>query len=229
MLDYREVSPLGGKTTLRCGDGEASLAIALPGKYNMIDAVVALAMLEAVGVPREAAIAGLAKATVPGRMQEVRLPGPAPQVVVDFAHTPQAVSAALVALRGRFDRVIAVLGCGGDRDAQKRPEMGAAAAKLADVLVVTDDNPRSESPAEIRAQMMAGAIPEANRTGSELLEVAGRAAAIKTALAHAEPGNVVAILGKGHEQGQIIGGRVLDFDDVVAVREQWASMTGLET
>ena len=133
-------------------------------------------------------------------------------VYVDYAHTPDAVAAAIAALRPHTrDRLIVVLGAGGDRDTGKRPEMGAVAARDADAVIVTDDNPRSEDPALIRAAVLAGA-PGA-------IEIGDRRAAIAAALVQSGPGDVVLIAGKGHEQGQIVGDRTLPFDDVQVARE----------
>lgn len=221
LREYRPVHPLGGVATVTRGGEDLTLELGLPGEYNMIDAVVALAMLEAVGVPADAALRGLARAQVPGRMEQVDLGPEAPLVVVDFAHTPQAVEAALQALQGA-GRLISVLGCGGDRDAAKRAPMGAAAARLSDVTIVTDDNPRSEDPAAIRAEVMAGARA-ALRPEAELLEVPGRRSAIETAMTMASGASVVAILGKGHERGQILGERTVDFDDVEEAARAWRS------
>ncbi len=135
-------------------------SVAIPGDFNVRNALTALAMVDLwastrLDVDLERAAAGLAEATVPGRMERVDLGEAAPIVYVDFAHTPQAVAAALGAVGTQ--RRIAVLGCGGDRDPDKRGPMGAAAARAADVVIVTDDNPRSEQPAAIRAQVIAGA------------------------------------------------------------------------
>ena len=193
--------------------------LALPGDFNQRNALTALAMVELGGGDVEAAAAGLADADVPGRMQRVPLGPGAPTVVVDFAHTPQAVAAALQAVRER--RSVAVLGCGGDRDAAKRRPMGAAAAQAADVVVVTDDNPRSEVPAAIRAEVLAGAR-EAG--GAEVLDGGDRRSAIRTALGLAGPDDVVAVLGKGHETGQEVAGQVTPFDDAQVVREEWAAL-----
>jgi UDP-N-acetylmuramoyl-L-alanyl-D-glutamate--2,6-diaminopimelate ligase len=137
----------------------------LPGPFNVANAVLAVALLDAVGVPVEAALAGLAETVVPGRMELVEAGQPF-VAVVDYAHTPDAVRTALAALRGATrGRLLTVLGCGGDRDPGKRAEMGRAAAEGSDVLVVTDDNPRSEDPAAIRAAMLAGAleVPDGRR------------------------------------------------------------------
>ncbi|MFT3887271.1 MAG: UDP-N-acetylmuramoyl-L-alanyl-D-glutamate--2,6-diaminopimelate ligase [Arachnia sp.] len=214
---YRDVAPLGGAATVVRGGEAFALTLALPGRYNMIDAAVAFAMLEAVGVAADDALRGLATAQVPGRMQRVDLGPGAPLVVVDFAHTPQAVSAAVESLAAAGP-VVTVLGCGGDRDQAKRPEMGAAAAAASALTIVTDDNPRSEDPAAIRAQTIAGAraVP-----GATVREVAGRRAAIGEALRAAPVGGVVAILGKGHERGQILADRIEPFDDVEETVAAW--------
>ncbi|MBJ7529870.1 MAG: UDP-N-acetylmuramoyl-L-alanyl-D-glutamate--2,6-diaminopimelate ligase, partial [Nocardioides sp.] len=140
--------------------------------------------------------------------------------VVDYAHKPDAVEAAVAALRPlTAGRVVVVLGAGGDRDTGKRPVMGEIAARLADVLVVTDDNPRSEDPAAIRAAVLAGAaaVPEAER--AEVREVGDRRTAIAAALAVARPGDIVLVAGKGHETGQEVDGVVHPFDDRLVARE----------
>jgi UDP-N-acetylmuramoyl-L-alanyl-D-glutamate--2,6-diaminopimelate ligase len=140
--------------------------------------------------------------------------------VVDYAHTPDAVSTALAALRGATTgRLITVLGCGGDRDPGKRPAMGTAAASGSDVLIVTDDNPRSEDPAAIRAAMLAGVreVPEDRR--AEVLEIAGRRDALAAAVALARPGDTLLVAGKGHETGQEVAGTVHPFDDREVLRE----------
>ncbi|HJE52589.1 MAG TPA: UDP-N-acetylmuramoyl-L-alanyl-D-glutamate--2,6-diaminopimelate ligase [Tessaracoccus flavescens] len=223
LEEYEPVAPLGGRATVTRDGEQLTLELTLPGEYNMIDAVVALAMLEAVGVPSEAALAGLKQAQVAGRMQRVPLGDAAPLVVVDFAHTPQAVTAALESLQG-IGPIVAVLGCGGDRDPDKRPEMGAAAVRLSDLTIVTDDNPRTEDPAAIRAQVMDGATA-ALPSDAEVIEVPGRREAIVEALRRAPMGSVVAILGKGHERGQVLADRIVDFDDVEEVTRGWRALT----
>jgi UDP-N-acetylmuramoyl-L-alanyl-D-glutamate--2,6-diaminopimelate ligase len=151
---------------------------------------------------------------VPGRLERVTAPGEV-LGVVDYAHKSDAIVAALAALRElsgtRSGRLICVIGAGGDRDRGKRPLMGAAAARGSDVVVVTDDNPRTEDPAAIRAAVRAGA--EAAAAPAKVIEVAGRRAAIDEAVRLAGPGDVVAVLGKGHERGQEVGDEVLPFDD----------------
>lgn len=226
LVDVHPVGRLGGTGQVVVRGDRVPLAISLPGFYNMIDAVVALAMLEAVGVARDAALAGLAEAQVPGRMERIVLDGAdAPLAVVDFAHTPQAVSAALNALSGDGD-LITVLGCGGDRDVDKRSPMGAAAAEVSAVVIVTDDNPRGEDPASIRAAVLEGARRTAVASGATVLEVTDRRAAIQQALARASRDSVVAVLGKGHERGQILADRIVDFDDRIEVRDAWRRLTG---
>jgi UDP-N-acetylmuramoyl-L-alanyl-D-glutamate--2,6-diaminopimelate ligase len=151
-------------------------------------------------------------APVRGRLERaVITPGGVP-VYVDYAHTPDAIEAAIAALRPHVSgRLILVFGAGGDRDTGKRGPMGEVAARLADVAIVTDDNPRSEDPAAIRAEVMAGA--------PGMREIGGRREAIAAAIAEAQAGDIVLLAGKGHEQGQIVGDRVLPFDDVAVARE----------
>ncbi len=182
-------------------------------------------MAQVVGADLELAAAGLAAASVPGRMQRVQLGAGAPQVYVDFAHTPQAVTAALDSVGQR--RRIVVLGCGGDRDPDKRAPMGAAAARSAQVVLVTDDNPRSEDPAAIRKQVLAGATAAVRGEGLTALVRDGgdRRTAIRAALAQAGPDDVVAILGKGHETGQEVAGQVLPFDDAQVAAEEWQALS----
>jgi len=135
--------------------------------------------------------------------------------IVDYAHKPAAVAAVLDSVRAQHPsaRVAIVLGCGGDRDTEKRPVMGAEAARRADLLVITDDNPRSEDPAAIRAAMMAGALGVPAEQRGKMVEVGDRRAAIRAAVAWARPGDVVVIAGKGHETGQEIAGEVHPFVD----------------
>ncbi|MFC7624016.1 UDP-N-acetylmuramoyl-L-alanyl-D-glutamate--2,6-diaminopimelate ligase [Microlunatus sp. GCM10028923] len=226
--------------TARTPGGPREFAMRLPGDFNVRNGLTALAVLEvllAEGAARfelDAAVAGLV-ADVRGRMQRVPLDGDAPAVYVDFAHTPQAIDAAIDALPGgpaaeaqgpdapHRGRRIVVIGCGGDRDPDKRGPMGAAAAERADVVVITDDNPRTEDPATIRAAALAGAnATERARTGrTTVLDGGDRRAAIATALRLARSGDVVAILGKGHEQGQQIGAEILPFDDATVAVEEW--------
>ncbi len=212
------VAPDGGSAFTLHGPGGRSwpARVRLPGRFNVANAVMAVALLDAVGVPVETALRGVAGTVVPGRMEPVDAGQPF-VAVVDYAHTPDAVATALTALRGPTGgRVITVLGCGGDRDPGKRPAMGAAAAAGSDLLVVTDDNPRSEEPAAIRAAMLAG-VPADRR--SAVLEIGDRRAAIAEAVARARPGDTVLVAGKGHETGQEIAGVVTPFDDRAVLRE----------
>ena len=194
----------------------------LPGDFNIRNALTALAMVDAIGGDLERAADGLGQANVSGRMQRVELGPSAPLVYVDFAHTPQAIAAALEAVGSR--RRIVVVGCGGDRDPLKREPMGESAARHADVVIATDDNPRSEDPAAIRAQLISGARAAVRRDGlaTEVIDGGDRRSAINLALQLAAPGDVVAILGKGHELGQEIAGTVLPFSDPVVAAEEWA-------
>jgi UDP-N-acetylmuramoyl-L-alanyl-D-glutamate--2,6-diaminopimelate ligase len=219
-----EPAPGGGSTfTLHGPDGGTWPGrVRLPGRFNVANAVLAVALLDAVGVPVETALAGIAGTVVPGRMEPVDAGQPF-VAVVDYAHTPDAVATALTALRGSTSgRLITVLGCGGDRDAGKRAAMGTSAALLSDVLVVTDDNPRSEDPALIRAAMLAGVreVPEAER--AEVHEIGDRRTAIGTAVGLARPGDTLLIAGKGHETGQEVTGTVHPFDDRTVLREALA-------
>ena len=198
----------------------------LPGRFNLANTLLALAVLVEAGLDAEHAAKALAVAgPVPGRMERVGEPGRppgAPLAVVDFAHSPDAVDQALAALHGAAPGaggpLVVVLGAGGDRDREKRPLMGAAAARGADVVVVTDDNPRSEDPAAIRAALLDGARREAAAGGATVLEVPGRAEAIAQGVRRAWGGGVVLVAGKGHEQGQEVAGVVHPFDDRTALR-----------
>ena len=222
--DYRVLGVTAsddGRRRVRLGtpDGEVAFGLSMLGDFNVRNAAMALAMVGARGLDVAAAAEGLASAQVPGRMQRVELPEDAPAVVVDFSHTPQAVDEALSA-RPATGRRIAVLGAGGDRDPSKRGPMGAAAARHADLVIVTDDNPRSEVPEAIRNAVLAGAR-EAAESGTEVWDGGARAAAIGHARAQSRPGDWVAVLGKGHERGQNIGGVIRDFDDVDVVQRVW--------
>jgi UDP-N-acetylmuramoyl-L-alanyl-D-glutamate--2,6-diaminopimelate ligase len=203
-------APDGTQTfTAATPHGPVPVRLRLPGAFNVANALVALACLDAVGVPPHVAAQGIAGVAVPGRMQRVEVGQPF-LAVVDYAHKPAAVAALLDALRAQVTgRLLVVLGAGGDRDRAKRPLMGAAAAQRAELLVVTDDNPRGEDPAAIRAAVLDGA-----RGGhAEVREVGDRAAAIAAAVAAARPGDAVVVAGKGHETGQKVGDVTFPFDD----------------
>ena len=175
----------------------------------------------AAGDAAEAVFAALPQLeTVRGRMQLAGRRQNGASVFVDYAHTPDAVETALKALRPHvMGRIVVVLGAGGDRDRGKRPLMGRAAAENADVVFVTDDNPRSEDPAAIRAEVMAG-CPEAN-------EVGDRAEAILRAVDALGPGDALLVAGKGHETGQTIAGQVYPFDDVEQASVAIAALDGV--
>jgi UDP-N-acetylmuramoyl-L-alanyl-D-glutamate--2,6-diaminopimelate ligase len=211
----------GGSTFTLHGPGglRRTASVRLPGRFNVANAVLAVALLDAAGVPVDAALEGIATTVVPGRMEPVEEGQPF-VAAVDYAHTPDAVTTALGALRSATaGRVITVLGCGGDRDTGKRAAMGAAAAAGSDVLVVTDDNPRSEDPATIRAAVLAGTLEVPADRRAEVHEVGDRREAIATAVALARPGDTVLVAGKGHETGQDVGGTVHPFDDRAVLRE----------
>jgi UDP-N-acetylmuramoyl-L-alanyl-D-glutamate--2,6-diaminopimelate ligase len=225
--DYRVVSAQelpGGGSRLRLAtpNGPREFDLGMLGDFNQRNAVTAAAMLELAGVDLDTALSGLATASVPGRMQLVDLGPAGPGVVVDFAHTPESVAAALAALPP--GRRLVVLGCGGDRDQAKREPMGAAAASGAAVVVVTDDNPRSEDPAAIRARVLAGARRAASDSGATVIDGGSRGEAIGLALSLAGPGDWVAVLGKGHETGQQLADRTIPFDDLTAVAQEWAKL-----
>nr|WP_240189206.1 UDP-N-acetylmuramoyl-L-alanyl-D-glutamate--2,6-diaminopimelate ligase [Nakamurella flavida] len=221
--DYRVVAdtstPSGAQQlTLQLPDGRrVEATVGLPGRFNVANAAAALAAVDLLGRDVEQAAAALAAVAVPGRMQRVDA-GQDFLAVVDYAHKPAAVGAVLRAVRSAVTgRVIVVLGAGGDRDTGKRAVMGREAAHGADLVIVTDDNPRSEVPAAIRAQVLAGARePDAGGAAAagQVREVGDRRAAIRAAVAAARPGDAVVIAGKGHERGQDIGGVVHPFSDI---------------
>ncbi len=223
--DYRVVSAepqaLGWRVRLATPGGEVSFDLSLPGEYNLANACLCVGMLDAVGVDLASALPGLGRVQIPGRVERVDLDAPF-EVIVDFAHTPQAISALLGALRPRAQRLICVLGAGGDRDPEKRELMGAAAGAISDCVIVTDDNPRTEPPAAIRRAVRAGA----EQSCVDVREVPGRQDAIEQAIETAGSGDIVAILGKGHEKGQILSDRVVEFDDVLAAKMAWSQLNG---
>ncbi len=216
VVDDRMVVDDGGATdfVLRSAEGRTlQLRSPLPGDFNVANTALAALMLLAAGRSPEGLRSGLAGAQVPGRMERVPGPPGGPLALVDYAHTPEAVAAALRALRaGTAGRLVVVLGAGGERDVDKRPKMGAAAARAADVVIVTDDNPRSEDPAAIRSEVLAGARSVGGP--ALVLEVGDRRTAIARALGYVSgPGDTVLVAGKGHERGQEVGGQVHPFDD----------------
>ena len=224
--DWHLVEDEADPSAFTLADGSTTLRLrsALPGDFNRVNtALAALALLESGQGAAEVERACAADPHVPGRMEPVTVDGGEhlPRVVVDYAHTPEAVAAALRALRPTTPgTLVVVLGAGGDRDRGKRAAMGRAAAEHADLVYVTNDNPRSEDPASIRAAVLAGA-KEAG-TGAELHEVDRRSQAILHAVhaAHRSgPGGTVAVVGKGHETGQEVAGTIHPFDDREEVRK----------
>ncbi len=214
--DYRatelEAGFSGTDCTFETPDGAFRVRVPLPGRFNVLNALAAWAAARAVG----AEVESLPEAVrVPGRFEPVAEGQPF-AVLVDYAHTPDSLENVLRAARELAEgRVIAVFGAGGDRDRGKRPLMGEIAARLADVCLVTSDNPRSEDPEAIIAEILAGV-----REGSHVEHDADRRASIERAVELAAPGDVVVIAGKGHEQGQeFAGGRKEPFDDVAVARE----------
>ncbi|HEY6729654.1 MAG TPA: UDP-N-acetylmuramoyl-L-alanyl-D-glutamate--2,6-diaminopimelate ligase [Solirubrobacterales bacterium] len=196
--------------------GGMRMRTGLPGHFNVSNALGAFAAAEAMGVGSEIAAAGLARARVPGRFEPID-EGQGFSVLVDYAHTPDSLENVLRAARRlTAGKLISVFGAGGDRDRDKRPKMGRAGAELSDLTVITSDNPRSEDPEAIVAEVAAGA-----EGASELEVVIDRREAIALALRRAVPGDTVVIAGKGHEQGQEFeDGRKIPFDDREVAREE---------
>ncbi|MFE4502349.1 UDP-N-acetylmuramoyl-L-alanyl-D-glutamate--2,6-diaminopimelate ligase [Rhodococcus sp. NPDC056743] len=189
------------------------VSLRLPGRYNVANAALALTVSSQAGIDVASAVAAVGTVDVPGRVQRIDR-GQGFLAVVDYAHKPAALEAVIATLRNQISgRVGVVVGAGGDRDAGKRALMGEAGARGSDLLIVTDDNPRTEVPATIRAAVMAGAlaVPESER--GVVLEVGDRAEAIEQAVRWAQPGDVVLVAGKGHETGQEIDGVKHPFDD----------------
>ena len=223
--DFRLLSAepdAAGRAAVRIASpaGTLDFSVGMPGAFNVANAITAAAMVHAAGLDVTAAVPAFATAAVPGRMQRVELGPGAPAAVVDFAHTPEAVAAALAALPAPR---IAVLGAGGDRDPSKRGPMGAAAAANAELVVVTDDNPRSEDPATIRAAVRDGAE---RAEAAEVVDGGDRRSAIGLALRRSAGRGWVAVLGQGHETGQDVAGVISPFDDVAVLREEWQRLVG---
>lgn len=213
--DYLVVQ--GAKWELHTPQGNISFTPVLPGLFNVTNTALALAMLLESGASFEA-VASIANGTevvVPGRMEVVNAAHP--RAIIDYSHTPDAIEKVLDRLSG--DPVIVVVGAGGDRDSTKRAAMGEAAARGADVVIVTDDNPRSEDPASIRAQVLAGAREATDVRAHTIEEADGRGLAIRRAVELAGVNGTIVVAGKGHETGQEIAGEVLPFSDRDQTRE----------
>ncbi|MFI5010642.1 MAG: UDP-N-acetylmuramoyl-L-alanyl-D-glutamate--2,6-diaminopimelate ligase, partial [Solirubrobacterales bacterium] len=211
----------GCRFRLRTPAGERALSLPLPGRFNVANALGALAAVHSLGVDLDTLVGALERGVrVPGRFERVE-EGQEFAVLVDYAHTPDSLENVLRAARELTEgRVICVFGAGGDRDRGKRPLMGEIAARLAEVVIVTSDNPRSEDPEAIIAEILEGAA-RARAVGMlPIVTLADRRAAIGRAIAAAQPDDVVVIAGKGHEQGQeLADGVKVPFDDVTVARE----------
>ena len=214
----RTLSPEGQRLRLRADDRELEVSLPLAGAFQADNALVAAGLCIAAGAPAEAVLQALEQIEgAPGRLQRVGSGPRGGEAYVDYAHTPDGLETVLTALRPHArGQLIVVFGAGGDRDRGKRPLMGEAAARLADVAIVTDDNPRSEEPASIRAAILAAA-PGAG-------EIGDRRQAIEAAAAMLGEGDVLVVAGKGHEQGQLVAGVTHPFDDVA----ETARALGLE-
>jgi UDP-N-acetylmuramoyl-L-alanyl-D-glutamate--2,6-diaminopimelate ligase len=197
--------------------GRYEVKLPLAGLFQASNALVAAGLAIAAGEDAGAVIDALGRLKgARGRLERVGARSNGAEVYVDYAHTPDGLETVLKALRPHTrGKLVCVFGCGGDRDRGKRPLMGAIAARLADRAIVTDDNPRSEDPASIRAEVLGGMDKTA-------VEIGDRRAAIFEAVAGLKTGDVLVVAGKGHEQGQIVAGQVLPFDDVAVVREALA-------
>jgi UDP-N-acetylmuramoyl-L-alanyl-D-glutamate--2,6-diaminopimelate ligase len=219
-LVSREPTQLGQTLVIAAGELTQKVDLPLIGAYQVANALVSAGLVIATGGDVAQTLGNLARLQpVRGRLERAAITKAGAPVYVDYAHTPDAIEAALDALRPHAaGRLILVFGAGGDRDQAKRPEMGKIAAAKADVLIITDDNPRGEDPAVIRAAIADGA-PNAQVIGD-------RRAAIAAAIAEAQADDIICIAGKGHEQGQIVGAgadmRVIPFDDVAVAREEAA-------
>ena len=204
---------LGQTLKLEHGGKPYRLALPLIGAYQASNVLTAAGLVLATGGKWESTFSAMQRvAPVRGRLERAVISRGGVPVYIDYAHTPDALEAAIAALRPHVEgRLITVFGAGGNRDQGKRPQMGEVATRLSDVVIVTDDNPRSEDPALIRSAIMAGA--------SGATEVPGRREAIAEAIRIAREGDIVLVAGKGHETGQIVGDKVLPFDDALVARE----------
>jgi len=212
LVDQTPTS-LGQALLLEYEDRSLKLSLPLIGAYQAANVLVAAGLALATGIGFDRVFSAMQRvAPVRGRLERAVISRAGVPVYVDYAHTPDALEAAIAALRPHVEgRLITVFGAGGDRDQGKRPEMGRVAIEMSDVVIVTDDNPRSEDPARIRSAIMAGA--------AGATEVAGRREAIAEAIRIARDGDIVLVAGKGHETGQIVGDKVLPFDDALVARE----------
>ncbi|MDE2463690.1 MAG: UDP-N-acetylmuramoyl-L-alanyl-D-glutamate--2,6-diaminopimelate ligase, partial [Alphaproteobacteria bacterium] len=206
-LCERQIHGAGQNLRLRWAGREFSVRLPLVGAFQAANALVAAGLAIGLGEDPDAVFAALCHLEgAPGRLEKVALAPTGAPIFVDYAHTPDALENVLTAMRPHVaGRLIVVFGCGGDRDPGKRPVMGQVAARLGDVVIVTDDNPRSEDAGQIRSQVREG-CPAA-------LEIADRAEAIAQAIKLLQPEDALIIAGKGHERGQIIGEQIRPFSD----------------
>jgi UDP-N-acetylmuramoyl-L-alanyl-D-glutamate--2,6-diaminopimelate ligase len=211
-LDRTKPTRTGQDLTVTVDGAQERVLLPLVGDFQALNALCALGLAIATGAAPRVALATLETLrTVPGRLETVGQLDNGASVYVDYAHTPEALASVLKALRPQVrGRLCVVFGCGGDRDRGKRPEMGRVAGRLADAVIVTDDNPRNEPPDTIRQQIRAS-VPGAR-------DIADRAEAIAVAISDLRAGDILVIAGKGHETGQIVGDRVLAFDDANVAR-----------
>jgi UDP-N-acetylmuramoyl-L-alanyl-D-glutamate--2,6-diaminopimelate ligase len=210
---------------IRTARGTVRVGSKLVGRPNVYNILAAVATATTLDLPIDAIERGLqALEGVPGRFQVVSGPKDDVTVVVDYAHTDDALRNLLETARPLAQgRLITVFGCGGDRDRTKRPLMGAVAGRLSDLIVITSDNPRSEDPARIIEEVQRGITPDTRRDSAQrLLTIVDRREAITKAVELAKPGDLVLVAGKGHEKYQVIGDRTLPFDDVAVAREALA-------
>lgn len=219
-ITVRAVEPAahGQRLSLSVLGRDSDIELPLVGRFQAWNVLCALGMVIGSGSDRDAALEAISGLEgVPGRLQHVATTAGGVPVFVDYAHTPDALETVLRALRPHAEsRLVCVFGCGGDRDRGKRPVMGELAGRLADRAIVTDDNPRTEAPASIRAEVLTGS--------ARLEEIGDRRAAIRAAVAELRSGDVLVVAGKGHEQGQIIGTEIRPFDDAAEVRTAVAEL-----
>jgi UDP-N-acetylmuramoyl-L-alanyl-D-glutamate--2,6-diaminopimelate ligase len=216
-----DLTATGSTFTLTTPKGEARIKTSLVGPFNVSNCLAAAAATLQIGVPLDAIEEGTRELTaVPGRFESVDAGQPF-AVIVDYAHTPDSLDNVLNAAKrvaaSADGRVIVAFGCGGDRDRGKRPLMGIVAAKIADYVIVTSDNPRSEDPDAIVGQIIEGVVTE--RTDGPDATLVDRRAAIARALEEARPNDIVVIAGKGHETGQEFADHTIPFDDRIVARE----------
>jgi UDP-N-acetylmuramoyl-L-alanyl-D-glutamate--2,6-diaminopimelate ligase len=216
-----ELGPTGSTFAISSREGDMNIVTSLVGSFNVSNCLAAAAACMQAGIDQESIEKGIGALTaVPGRFESVDAGQPF-SVIVDYAHTPDSLDNLLRAARSVAQRsggrVIVVFGAGGDRDRSKRPLMGTVAARLADAVVVTSDNPRSENPSSIIDQILEGVVAESSHGPDEIDP--DRARAIRSAITRAKPGDVVVIAGKGHETGQELADRTIPFDDRIVAAE----------